>query len=221
MSAPPTPEQVAAALAWFRSHPAAADCIGADMPEPYADDHAITLVRAALAAPAEQPREDDSREHMRVQDAIEQRLRDAGYGDEAWFADVIDGAAEAALAAVPAVSAGRDLTAQDVQRAYDGTMRWEPIANYLNGIARSETVIAPTSWELRARLREIADEATRKEGILQPGAAYALGMLADLVRAQPGCLPEHVADAITATVESKGSWRAARRATRRAARGER
>jgi hypothetical protein len=33
-------------------------------------------------------------------------------------------------------AAGRDLTAQDVQRAYDGTMRWEPIANYLNRIAR-------------------------------------------------------------------------------------
>jgi hypothetical protein len=54
---PPTAEQVTAALAWFRAHPAAVDCIGADMPEPYADDHAITLVRAAVAAPAEQPRE--------------------------------------------------------------------------------------------------------------------------------------------------------------------
>lgn len=40
-------------------------------------------------------------EHMRVQDAIEQRLRDAGagYEDEPWFADVIYGATEAAIAA--------------------------------------------------------------------------------------------------------------------------
>lgn len=64
-----------------------------------------------------------------------------------------------------------------------------------------DTATPPTSVALRTTLRQIADEAVGVEGILQPGAAYALGKLADLVRAQPGCLPEHVADAITATAD--------------------
>lgn len=57
------------------------------------------------AAEPPDPEKDDAIAHMRVQDAIEQRLRDhgAGYEDEPWFADVIDGAAAAALAAAGAV----------------------------------------------------------------------------------------------------------------------
>ena len=46
----------------------------------------------------------EAREHMRFQNAIEQRLREhgAGYEDEPWFPDVIYGAAAAALAAAGA-----------------------------------------------------------------------------------------------------------------------
>lgn len=68
---PPTAEQAAAALAWFRDHPAAVDCIGADSPEPYADDHAITLVRAAVAGALEVDRlRAELAETRRVGDAV-------------------------------------------------------------------------------------------------------------------------------------------------------
>lgn len=64
--------------------------------------------------------------------------RDLAQGQSVFRRDVAGLLAEydrlRAVLARPA--AGRDLTVQDVQRAYDGTMRWEPIANYLNSIAR-------------------------------------------------------------------------------------
>lgn len=49
-------------------------------------------------------------------------------------------------------------------------------------------------------LQEIAEESTRGDSILQPGAAYALGCLAAAVDAGPGTTVEDMADAILAPV---------------------
>lgn len=64
-----------------------------------AQDSPVGLSPAAHHDPTQQPA--GAVEHMRVQDAIGQRLRDAGagYEDEPWFTDVIYGAAEAVLSA--------------------------------------------------------------------------------------------------------------------------
>jgi hypothetical protein len=51
---------------------------------------------------------------------------------------------------------------------------------------------------LRDALREIEREATTGDNILQPGAAFALGALAEAAGAGPGWTSDDVADALTA-----------------------
>jgi hypothetical protein len=50
---------------------------------------------------------------------------------------------------------------------------------------------------LRDALREIEREATTGDNILQPGAAFALGALAEAAGAGPGWTSDDVADALS------------------------
>jgi hypothetical protein len=50
---------------------------------------------------------------------------------------------------------------------------------------------------LRDALREIEREATTGDSILQPGAAFALGTLAEAADARPGWTSDDVADALS------------------------
>lgn len=56
----------------------------------------------------------------------------------------------------------------------------------------------PTVAALRAALREIERESG-EHSILQPGAAFALGVLAEICAAGPGCTADDLADALAAT----------------------
>lgn len=50
--------------------------------------------------------------------------------------------------------------------------------------------------DLRGALAEIAREAIAKDSILQAGAAFALGVLAEAADCQPGWSTDDVADAL-------------------------
>jgi hypothetical protein len=50
---------------------------------------------------------------------------------------------------------------------------------------------------VRRAIREIEEEATAKDSILQPGAAFALGCLGDAVDCGPGWTANDLADALT------------------------
>jgi len=54
----------------------------------------------------------------------------------------------------------------------------------------------PSAAALIEAVREIESEAVAKDSILQAGAAFALGTLADAVKAGPGCTAEDMARAL-------------------------
>jgi hypothetical protein len=54
----------------------------------------------------------------------------------------------------------------------------------------------PTRQALIKALAEIETESTSRTSLCQPGAAFALGLLAEAVDAQPGCTVEDIAFAL-------------------------
>lgn len=157
---PPTPAEVAEARAWFREDPDVT-LEQLDYGDAPAAQYAAVLVRAALAAPAEQPcvREgltpdiDGGTDTLIVDCSVHGEIgripADRLTHDELLSLAMLllaqhVAARPASPSAVPAVSdggAGRDLTAQDVQDAFlaaqdEPQMSYSGVADDLNAIAR-------------------------------------------------------------------------------------